>query len=595
MADYETHRVRRRRRRRRRGGAAGGDRGRRAGRAHGARLQVAARQGPHRDGRGRDRRRPRQRVPRGQLAGALPRHDARRQVAQQLADGPDPRPGGSRAGARARGVGRAVRPHARRAHPPARLRRPPVRPAGPRRRPHRARDDPHAPAPRGPGGDRRCSWSARSPGCSRTASASPARSATGGSRAASSSSRRPPSCSRPAASARPTRSRRTRGSTPATATRSRCGPAPISSTWSSCSSTRPAWCGRRRCAASSSPRASAATAGCCATPTASGSCSATSPRCSAPRPPTPRRRPTAGTTTRRVRRTPDLLPRDEVARAINAEIKEGRGSPHGGVFLDIASRRDADYITRRLPGMYHQFRELADVDITKEPMEVGPTCHYMMGGVRVDAETQASTVPGLFAAGEVAAGLHGANRLGRQLAVGPARVRPAGRAVRRGVRTACRRPTAAWTTASSTTLAARRCARSTPPGRRTRTPSSRTCRSACRRWSASSAPRTSSPRRSRSSPALRDRAARVRRRGPPAVQPRLAPRARPRSAARGVGVHHARRARSARESRGAQTRDDYPGTDPELAKVNVVVRAARRRAVACPRAPLPDECPERPR
>jgi len=117
-------------------------------------------------------------------------------------------------------------------------------------------------------------------------------------------------------------------------------------------------------------------------------------------------------TDKTVRRTPDLLPRDEVARAINSEIKEGRGSPHGGVFLDIATRRDPDYITRRLPGMYHQFLELADVDITKEPMEVGPTCHYMMGGVRVDPESQASTVPGLFAAGEVAAGLHGANRLG---------------------------------------------------------------------------------------------------------------------------------------------------------------------------------------
>ena len=112
------------------------------------------------------------------------------------------------------------------------------------------------------------------------------------------------------------------------------------------------------------------------------------------------------------RRTPDLLPRDEVARAINAEVKEGRGSPHGGVYLDIASRRDADYIRRRLPSMYHQFKELADVDITKETMEVGPTCHYMMGGVRVDAETQESTVPGLFAAGEVAGGMHGANRLG---------------------------------------------------------------------------------------------------------------------------------------------------------------------------------------
>jgi succinate dehydrogenase / fumarate reductase flavoprotein subunit len=112
------------------------------------------------------------------------------------------------------------------------------------------------------------------------------------------------------------------------------------------------------------------------------------------------------------RRTPDLLPRDEVARAINAEVKAGRGSPHGGVFLDIASRRNADYIKKRLPSMYHQFKELADVDITKEPMEVGPTCHYIMGGVRVNADTAASTVPGLYAAGEAAAGLHGANRLG---------------------------------------------------------------------------------------------------------------------------------------------------------------------------------------
>jgi succinate dehydrogenase / fumarate reductase flavoprotein subunit len=112
------------------------------------------------------------------------------------------------------------------------------------------------------------------------------------------------------------------------------------------------------------------------------------------------------------RRTPDLLPRDEVARAINAEVKAGRGSPHDGVFLDICTRRPADYIKKRLPSMYHQFRELAGVDITKEPMEVGPTCHYVMGGVRVDAETTQSTVPGLFAAGEVAGGMHGSNRLG---------------------------------------------------------------------------------------------------------------------------------------------------------------------------------------
>jgi len=112
------------------------------------------------------------------------------------------------------------------------------------------------------------------------------------------------------------------------------------------------------------------------------------------------------------RRTPDLLPRDEVARAINTEVKAGRGTPHGGVYLDIASRRPAEYIKKRLPSMYHQFKELADVDITTTAMEIGPTCHYIMGGVRVDPESAAATVPGLFAAGEVAAGMHGANRLG---------------------------------------------------------------------------------------------------------------------------------------------------------------------------------------
>src|SRR6187549_2028864 len=112
------------------------------------------------------------------------------------------------------------------------------------------------------------------------------------------------------------------------------------------------------------------------------------------------------------RRPPELLTRDEVARAITAEVKAGRGSPHGGVFLDIASRRPADFIRRKLPSMYHQFKELAEVDITKEPMEVGPTLHYFMGGIRVDADSQMTTVPGLFACGECAAGLHGANRLG---------------------------------------------------------------------------------------------------------------------------------------------------------------------------------------
>jgi succinate dehydrogenase / fumarate reductase flavoprotein subunit len=112
------------------------------------------------------------------------------------------------------------------------------------------------------------------------------------------------------------------------------------------------------------------------------------------------------------RRPPELLPRDEVARSINSEIKAGRGTEHGGVFLDVASRLPADVILKKLPSMHHQFLELAGVDITKEPMEIGPTCHYVMGGVEVDPDTAAASVPGLFAAGEVSGGMHGSNRLG---------------------------------------------------------------------------------------------------------------------------------------------------------------------------------------
>ena len=116
-------------------------------------------------------------------------------------------------------------------------------------------------------------------------------------------------------------------------------------------------------------------------------------------------------------RPPELLTRDHVARCIVREVKEGRGSPHGGVFLDIAWIKEKisnapEHIKKKLPGMYHQFKELAGIDITTEPMEIGPTTHYIMGGIRVDAESQMSTVQGLFAAGECAAGLHGANRLG---------------------------------------------------------------------------------------------------------------------------------------------------------------------------------------
>ncbi len=117
------------------------------------------------------------------------------------------------------------------------------------------------------------------------------------------------------------------------------------------------------------------------------------------------------------RRPPELLTRDHVARCIMREVREGRGSPHGGVYLDISwiksrIRNAPDHIRKKLPSMYHQFKQLADIDITSEPMEIGPTTHYMMGGIRVDGDTQMSTVPGLFAAGESAAGLHGANRLG---------------------------------------------------------------------------------------------------------------------------------------------------------------------------------------
>jgi succinate dehydrogenase / fumarate reductase flavoprotein subunit len=120
---------------------------------------------------------------------------------------------------------------------------------------------------------------------------------------------------------------------------------------------------------------------------------------------------------RNARRPPELLTRDHVARCINREVKAGRGTPHGGVYLDIAWIRERlpkaeEHIKRKLPSMYHQFKQLADLDITKEPMEVGPTTHYMMGGIRVDGDSQMSSVPGLFAAGEAAAGLHGANRLG---------------------------------------------------------------------------------------------------------------------------------------------------------------------------------------
>ncbi len=218
------------------------------------------------------------------------------------------------------------------------------------------------------------------------------------------------------------------------------------------------------------------------------------------RPPTTSRKPTRWYADKKNnRRTPDLLPRDEVARAINSEVKAGRGSPHGGVFLDIASRRPADYIRKRLPSMYHQFKELAGVDITKEAMEVGPTCHYLNGGLRVEADSAATRVAGLFAAGEVAGGLHGANRLGgnslsdlvvfgRRAGLYAAEYVKSlkGQVALDAGQVETRRPHAPLPLPEQGPA-------------RTRTRSTPTCRSACSRSSASSGPRASCARLSRRS------------------------------------------------------------------------------------------------
>jgi succinate dehydrogenase / fumarate reductase, flavoprotein subunit len=289
-------------------------------------------------------------------------------------------------------------------------------------------------------------------------------------------------------------------------------------------------------------------------------------------------------TDRSARRTPDLLPRDEVARAINTEIKEGRGSPHGGVYLDIATRRDSEYITRRLPGMYHQFVELADVDITKEPMEVGPTCHYMMGGVRVDAETQASTVPGLFAAGEVAGGMHGANRLGgnslsdllvfgqragraaAEYAAGPtARPQVNASEVEELVRGALQ-PFEATGTENPYAIQ-----QDLQECMQTMVGIIRTADELTKAFGELAV--------------LRERAGRVRVEGHRQYNPgwHLALDLDPLLA---VSECIARAALERTESRGAQTREDYPETDPDLAKVNVVVRQ-RNGELVLTREPLP--------
>ncbi|MEX0664352.1 MAG: fumarate reductase/succinate dehydrogenase flavoprotein subunit [Acidimicrobiia bacterium] len=270
------------------------------------------------------------------------------------------------------------------------------------------------------------------------------------------------------------------------------------------------------------------------------------------------------------RRTPDLLPRDEVARAINAEVKAGRGSPHGGVFLDIASRGSPDYIKRRLPSMYHQFLQLADVDITKEPMEVGPTCHYMMGGVRVDAETQESTVPGLFAAGECAGGMHGANRLGgNSLSDLVVFGRRAGQYAAQYAAGLGERPTP--DPAALDELAAEAVAPFEAGGAENPYAVQQDLQECMHNLVGIIRVEDELDKALEELTVLNERAARVKVEGHRQYNPgwHLALDLRPMLA---VSECVTRAARERRESRGAQTRDDYPDTDPELGKVNVVVR-----------------------
>jgi len=285
------------------------------------------------------------------------------------------------------------------------------------------------------------------------------------------------------------------------------------------------------------------------------------------------------------RRTPDLLPRDEVARAINAEVKAGRGSPHGGVFLDIASRRDAEYIQRRLPSMYHQFKELADVDITKEPMEVGPTCHYMMGGVRVDADSAAATVPGLFAAGEVAAGLHGANRLGGNslsdlLVFG----RRAGLYAAQYAEGLAVMPTI---DAGQVEALARECLEPFERAGQENPYAVHQDLQECMQGLVGIIRTEGELEKALEEIAgLGERARRVRVEGNRQYNPGWHLALDLRSLLT-VSEAITRAALERRESRGAQTRDDYPKMDPQLGKVNMVIREARGE-MAVAREPLPE-------
>ena len=288
------------------------------------------------------------------------------------------------------------------------------------------------------------------------------------------------------------------------------------------------------------------------------------------------------------RRTPDLLPRDEVARAINAEVKAGRGTEHGGVLLDIATRRDAEYIMRRLPSMYHQFKELADVDITREAMEVGPTCHYIMGGVRVDADTSATTVPGLYAAGEVAGGLHGANRLGGNslsdlLVFG----RIAGQSAAEYALGLEAAPTP--DPAEVDRLAARMLAPFTDRGAENPYAIHGDLQRAMHELVGIIRTESELLQAMEEIAALKDRAARVKVEGGRRFNPgwHLALDL---GSLLAVAEAATLSAIECRESRGGHTRDDYPDPDPEFGKVNVVTRR-RDGAISVSLEPLP-EMPE---
>ena len=295
------------------------------------------------------------------------------------------------------------------------------------------------------------------------------------------------------------------------------------------------------------------------------------------------------------RRPPELLTRDHVARCIVREIKEGRGSPHGGVFLDISWIKKripnaAEHIKRKLPSMYHQFKQLGDVDITREPMEVGPTTHYIMGGIRVDADTQMSSVPGLFAAGECAAGINGANRLGGnslsdlivfgkragEFAAKYAKENKAGQINSAQVEEAARRalepfnrnaaPGAGYEGPYQVQYDLQEMMQNLVGIVRREDEMLRALEGLERLWEARPA---------------------CRRHRPPRIQSRLAHRARPYQSAHRLRSI-TRSALERKESRGAHFREDLPDKDPAFGKVSIVLRKGRDGTMQVSREPIPE-------